>query len=361
MAGGSGTRFWPESRKKRPKQLLQIISDKTMVRATAERILPEISFDRIMVVTTEVYAEEIKRELPEVSHNMIVAEPQGRNTAPCIGLAAYKIAKQDPDAVLIILPADHLIANEEAFLKALRAAYQAASSNDYLITFGIVPSCPETGYGYIELGREISGIGSERLFHVKSFVEKPDLVTAKRYLAGGNYLWNSGMFVWKAATVMEALKRFKPESYEGLKKIQDAWGTDRQQAVLAEVYPTLPKTSVDYALMEPASKAKDRQLSVCTVLMDLKWLDVGSWPSFGETINADAQKNRTAGGAHGGKAVIANSTGNLIVNPVAGHTVALLGCKDLIVVHTPDATLVMPRERAEELKELHGKVEDGLK
>jgi len=172
--------------------------------------------------------------------------------------------------------------------------------------------------------------------------------------------------VWKAATMMEALKKYKPESYEGLMKIQEAWGTDRQRAVLEEVYPTLPKTSIDYAVMEPASKARERQFTVCTVLMDLTWLDVGSWPSYGQTIAPDKQNNRVAlaGGAADGtgrKSVLVNSTGNLVVNPVAGHTVALLGCKDLIVVHTEGATLVMPRERAEELKELHGSVEEGLR
>ncbi len=182
MAGGSGTRFWPESRKRKPKQLLRILNDRTMVRETVERILPEIPFDRIMIVTTENYSNQIKKEIPEISETMVVAEPRGRNTAPCIALAAYKIFKQDPEGVMVILPADHLIANEQAFLQALRTAHQVASDKDYLITFGIVPTYPETGYGYIEMGQEISEIGSDGLFQVKSFVEKPDLVTAKRYL-----------------------------------------------------------------------------------------------------------------------------------------------------------------------------------
>jgi mannose-1-phosphate guanylyltransferase len=336
MAGGSGTRFWPESRKKRPKQLLQIISDKTMVRATAERILPEISFDRIMVVTTEVYAEEIKRELPEVSHNMIVAEPQGRNTAPCIALGAYKIAKQDPEAVLIILPADHLIANEEAFLNALRAAYQAASSNDYLITFGIVPSCPETGYGYIELGREISGIGSERLFHVKSFVEKPDLVTAKRYLAGGNYLWNSGMFVWKASTIIASFEEHLPSISRAMESILPALNTPHEPEAIREIYETIESVSVDYGIMEKANNA-------VVIRSDIAWNDVGSWSSLADVWDTDNENN-----ACRGKVLCVRSKECVVLSP---HKVAvLLGVEGLVIVDTPDAILVCRKDSCQDIK-----------
>ena len=370
MAGGAGTRLWPMSRKDRPKQLLKFIEQpgdaapRSLLEIAAMRLEGLIPPEQRFICTAESYRGAIRESLPEFSDNRILGEPMGRDTVNAVGLAAAVFQKLDPEAIFAVLTADHIIEPREKFVSLMDLGFRLVEADpSRLVTFSIKPTYPATGFGYVERGMPLPPLpGSDNLaFRVARFVEKPDLPRATAYVQSGVFGWNSGMFVWKAATVMEALKRFKPESYEGLKKIQDAWGTDRQQAVLAEVYPTLPKTSVDYALMEPASKSKDRQLSVCTVLMDLKWLDVGSWPSFGETITTDAQKNRTAGGAAGGKAIQINSTGNLIVNPVAGHTVALLGCKDLIVVHTPDATLVMPRERAEELKELHGKVEDKLK
>ena len=338
MAGGSGTRFWPESRKKRPKQLLRIISDKTMVRATAERILPEIPFDRIMIVTTEAYADEIKKELPEVSDTMIVAEPQGRNTAPCIALAAYKIAKQDPNAVLVILPADHLIANQEAFLKTLRTAYQVASTNDYLITFGIVPASPETGYGYIELGGEISEIGSERLFHVKSFVEKPDLVTAKRYLAGGNYLWNSGMFVWKASTIIRSFEEHLPSISRAMESIVPMLNTSQEPEAIREIYETIESISIDYGIMEKAKNA-------VVIRADIAWNDVGSWSSLADVWDTDDENN-----ACRGKVLCVQSKECVALSP---HKVAvLLGVEDLVIVDTPDAILVCRKTSCQDIKTL---------
>lgn len=372
MAGGAGTRLWPMSRKDRPKQLLKFIEQpgdpapppRSLLEIAALRLEGLIPPEQRFICTAEGYRSAIRESLPEFTDDRILGEPMGRDTVNAVGLAAAVFQKLDPEAIFAVLTADHIIEPHDRFVSLMDLGFRLVEADpSRLVTFSIKPTYPATGFGYVERGMPLPPLpGSDNLaFRVARFVEKPDLPRATAYVQSGVFGWNSGMFVWKAATVMDALKRFKPESYEGLKKIQEAWGTDRQQAVLAEVYPTLPKTSVDYALMEPASKSKDRQLSVCTVLMDLQWLDVGSWPSFGETIPADVQKNRAAGGAAGGKAVIVNSTGNLIVNPVAGHTVALLGCKDLIVVHTPDATLVMPRERAEELKELHGKVDDKLK
>ena len=340
MAGGSGTRFWPESRKKRPKQLLRIISDKTMVRATAERILPEIPFDRIMIVTTEAYADEIKKELPEVSDTMIVAEPRGRNTAPCIALAAYKIAKQDPNAVLVILPADHLIANQEAFLKTLRTAYQVASTNDHLITFGIVPASPETGYGYIELGGEISQIGSERLFHVKSFVEKPDLVTAKRYLAGGNYLWNSGMFVWKASTIIRSFEEHLPSISRAMESIVPMLNTSQEPEAIREIYETIESISIDYGIMEKSKNA-------VVIRADIAWNDVGSWSSLADVWDTDDENN-----ACRGKVLCVQSKECVALSP---HKVAvLLGVEDLVIVDTPDAVLVCRKTSCQDIKILAG-------
>lgn len=375
MAGGAGTRLWPMSRGNQPKQLLEFIEQpgdaqpRSLLEIAASRLEGLIDQNQRYICTAEGYRAAIREALPQFDDAHILGEPMGRDTVNAVGLAAAVFAKNDPDATFAVLTADHIIEPRDKFQSLMDLGFRLVEQDpSRLVTFSIKPTYPATGFGYVERATPLSGIqgGDGLCFRVQRFIEKPDLPRAKAYVESGFFGWNSGMFVWKAATVLEALRQFKPESHEGLMKIQEAWGTDRQQAVLAEVYPTLPRTSVDYAIMEPAAKAKERQFSVCTVLMDLTWLDVGSWPSYGQTIEADKQNNRVAfarGSAEGsaGQTTLHNSTGNLVVNPVAGHTVALLGCKDLIVVHTADATLVMPRDAAEQLKELHGKVEERLR
>jgi mannose-1-phosphate guanylyltransferase len=255
----------------------------------------------------------------------------------------------------VIEPQDVFRARVEAGFKLVEADPKR------LVTFSIKPTYPATGFGYIERGQPISGVkGAEGVaWRVARYVEKPSIERAQAYVQSGHFGWSSGMFVWKAATVLEAIKKYKPEAYAGLMKIQGAWGTGDQQKVLSEVYPTLPKISVDYAVMEPAST--DAQFPVCTVLMDLSWLDVGSWPSYGQTLEADGAGNRVGGSLSKERALIVSGKNNLVVSSDGSHTVALLGCEDLIVVHTAEATLVMPREKAEELKTLHGLVEGRLK
>jgi mannose-1-phosphate guanylyltransferase len=375
MAGGAGTRLWPMSRKDKPKQLLRFIESKddhrsrSLLEIAALRLEGLIPPEQRFICTNEGYRASIRESMPEFDDAHILGEPMGRDTVNAVGLAAAVFQKLDPEAVFCVLTADHIIEPREQFQSLMDLGFRLVEADPTrLVTFSIKPTYPATGFGYVERGMPIIGVdGATQLaFRVQRFIEKPDLPRAKAYVESGYFGWNSGMFVWKAATVMEALRLYKPESHAGLKRIQDAWGTDRQQAVLAEEYPKLPKISVDYALMEPASKDPARRFQVCTVLMDLKWLDVGSWPSFGQTIDADAQQNRLAlgradGGGSAGAAVLVNSTGNLVVNSTSGHTVALLGCKDLIVVHTPEATLVMPRDQAEALKDLHAKVDEKLK
>lgn len=375
MAGGAGTRLWPMSRKDRPKQLLPIIEQpgdpapRSLLEIAAARLEGLIPPEGRFICTAEAYRAAIRDRLPGFSDDRILGEPMGRDTVNAVGLAAAVFQKLDPDAVFAVLTADHIIEPRDKFQSLIDLGFRLVEQDpSRLVTFSIKPTYAATGFGYVERGTPLDDLqGAQGLaFKVARFVEKPDRPRAEAYVQSGVFGWNSGMFVWKAATVMEALRKFKPESHEGLVKIQEAWGTPSQRQVLEAVYPTLPRTSIDYAVMEPAAKSRDRQYTVCTVLMDLTWLDVGSWPTYGQTIAPDKQNNRVAfatGAADGtkGQSVLVNSSGNLVVNPVPGHTVALLGCKDLIVVHTEGATLVMPRDRAEELKELHGAVGDELR
>jgi len=289
----------------------------------------------------------------------------GRDTVNAVGFGAAIFQKLDKNAVFCVLTADHLIRPESVFRERAELAFRLVEQDPTrLVTFSIKPTYAATGFGYVERGTAISGvtddkkkpIGKDLAFKVTRFVEKPDAPRAQAYFESGHFAWNSGMFVFHAGTFMDCLKRFKPESYDGLMKIQSAWGTPSQREVIDAVYPTLPRISVDYAVMEPASR--DDSVSVCTVLTDVDWLDVGSWPSFGQTLKPDGDGNRIAGHT---KAVLLDGANNLIVSDDPAHTVAVLGVSDLIVVHTKDATLVMPREKAEQLKKLHAMVEEGLR
>lgn len=370
MAGGAGTRLWPLSRKDRPKQLLKFIhrgsgEPRSLLELAAERVDGLIPRERLYLCTGESYRKPIREALPQVADEQILGEPMGRDTVNAIGFAAAVFQKMDKDAIFCVLTADHIIEPVEEFQRLMDLGYRLVEADPTrLVTFSIKPTYPATGYGYVERGAPLAeaggkdGKGRALAFKVARFFEKPELPRAQAFVASGHFGWNSGMFVWKASTVMECLKRFVPASYEGLMKIQAAWGTAEQDRVLKEVYPALPKISVDYAIMEPASKLppNDRHVSVCTVLMDVSWLDVGSWPSYAETLAPDEEGNKTVGQG----TTVLNGTGNLVVNGGPGHTVAILGVDNLIVVHTPDATLVMPASRAEELKHLHAKVNPGL-
>lgn len=380
MAGGAGTRLWPLSRVDKPKQLLRFIQREghkhpaSLLELADRRLEGLIDRKHRYICTAESYRAPVREQLAKYDDEHVLGEPVGRDTVNAVGFAAAVLAKEDPEAVFCVLTADHVIEPEDVFRERMDLGFRLVENDPRrFVTFSIKPTYPATGFGYVERGTPIRDAkhgkhaavdgGKEHAWHVARFVEKPDRARAQVYVESGDFGWNSGMFVWKAATVLEALERFKPESYEGLMKIQAAWGTKKAKAVLNEVYPTLPKISVDYALLEPASQAgkkagKDAErFSVCTVQMDLTWLDVGSWPAFAETVGADKSGNRSSGE---GTAVVLGGKNNLAVTS-DGHTVAMLGCEDMIVVHTPDATLVMPRSKAEELKALHGLVDAKLK
>jgi mannose-1-phosphate guanylyltransferase len=369
MAGGSGTRLWPMSRRSLPKQLIPLIEPRE--KGGARRSLLELSLarleglihpSRIFICTSEAYRPLIRSAMPAFPESQILGEPVGRDTVNAVGLTAAVLEKLDKDAVFAVLTADHVIEPESEFRARMDLGFRLVEEDaSRLVTFSIKPTYPATAYGYVERGAAIVGPGAAdagQAYRVLRFVEKPDLPRAEAYVRSGDFGWNSGMFVWQARTVMQCLERHVPAGYAGLKKIQEAWGTPRQAGVLHEVYPTLPKTSVDYAILEPVSRDKRGAVMVCAVPMDVRWMDVGSWPSFAATLGSDASGTRMAGE---GTSIVHGGRENVVVNAQAGHTLALLGCEGLVVVHTKDATLVMPREQAEGLKDLQARLGEELK
>ena len=340
LAGGSGTRFWPLSRTARPKQLISITGDRSMLQRTVERVLP-LKPKRILIITNMIQAEETERQLAQYRKIPIdvIAEPSGKNTAPAIGLAATIIAAHDPEGVMVVLPADHFIKDERALQQTLVDAAHAARKG-YLVTLGIVPSRPETGYGYIEADMELRGSGP---FPVRRFVEKPPLDEAVRYLDAGNFFWNSGMFIWRADTILAEIRAYLPELAEQLSRItftNDVWELSDLDEQIAAVYASVANVSIDYGVMEKSSRVQ-------VVPVEMGWSDVGSWSSLPEVVEAD-DSGTVCVNAHGH--VSLDSSGCLIY--VDGKVIATIGVHNLIVVSTPDALLICDRERAQDVKKV---------
>lgn len=336
MAGGKGERFWPRSRVNLPKQFLSLTDDgKTMIQLTVERISPLVDLEDIYIATNSNYMELVKMQLPGIPEENILCEPVGRNTAPCIGLGAVHMACKYDDAVMIVLPSDHLIKNNEIFVETFEEACKIAEEGSNLATVGITPNYPETGYGYIKYSND-NATGNAR--KVLQFVEKPDLETAKDYLAQGTYLWNSGMFVWKVSTVLECFKSFMPKTYEGLMKIKASVGTADEEKILSEQFPQLESLSVDYGIMEKAD-------SIYTLPGNFGWDDVGSWLAVGRIKENDENCNVISGN------VIAVSTSNCVIE-AQDKLIATVGLKDIVIVDTNDATLVTTKENAGEIKKV---------
>lgn len=355
MAGGAGTRLWPSSREERPKQLLRLFEGRSLLELADKRLKGVLGPEQRYICTAEGFRRQVRAVLPHYDDERVLGEPAVRDTVNAIGLCAAVLLKRDADAVFAVLTADHLIRPDEAFRKSLETGFRLVEDDSTrLVTFAITPTYPATGFGYVERGEPIPGF--EDAYHAKRFREKPDEQTAKEYLATGAFGWNSGMFIFSAATFMDCLKRFKKESFEGLTEIARNWNGEDRKKVLDAVYPRLPRISVDYAVMEPAAEADD--LDICVVDMPVEWLDVGSWQAFGETLEPDAEGNRVYCPS---EPTLIDVKDSIIVNDVPGHTVALLGCEGLIVVHTGDATLICPVSEAQRVKDLAAQVPEHLR
>lgn len=337
MAGGAGVRLWPLSRRNRPKQILRLFSGTSLLRQSYERVATLLEPEQINVITSQSHLPFVSEELPELPAANLIGEPTGRDTANAVGMAAAVLAKRDPESVMGVFTADHIITPMDRFRNAVEQAYQAVERNpDALATMGIRPSRPDTNYGYVWRGERLG----EGLYEVKKFTEKPTVAKAVKYLASGEYYWNSGMFTWRTATILDQLEKHLPQSYESICAIADAWHTEERQQKLESLYPGLMKISIDFAVMERADR-------VLVVEMSCHWVDVGSWPAIESVVPADADGNVSACPS----VIHLGSRGNIVVSEDK-HLIATIGVDDLVIIHAPDATLICTKRDATGIKEL---------
>jgi mannose-1-phosphate guanylyltransferase len=337
MAGGRGERFWPESRSSRPKQFLTLTGNRSMIQQSVDRISSMIPPDHVFVVLGQTHLELAKEQLPEIPEENLLVEPVGRNTAPCIGLAAVHIHRRDPNGVMLVFPADHLIQGQSDFLSCLDQCFDWASKGDNLVTIGISPSRPETGYGYIE--REDHAIDTGPfVYEVRRFVEKPDAEKATAFLQTGRFYWNSGIFIWKAETILNRIMEHLPELSKGLIQIASCIGTEDEADVLNEVFPSLPAISVDYGIMEKSPQ-------ILMVQGDFGWDDLGSWGALASIGDRDARGMNTRG------TFVGHDNDDCFVYCDQG-LVAALGVENLIIVKSGDVVMVCDKNRTQEVREL---------
>ena len=339
MAGGRGERFWPRSRKNLPKQFLSLTNDGiTMMQHTVNRILPLVDINDIYISTNEEYLNIVREQLPNIPKENILCEPVARNTAPCIALAAMHIMNKNGDALMVVLPSDHLVRHKEMFNYTLKDAFNVAEVNSNLVTLGVVPTAPETGYGYIKFNEKRHSFNGCNAFEVDCFIEKPDLDKAKEYLSSGAYLWNSGMFIWKTSSIISNIKKFLPNIYNGVNNIEKAITSEDYQQVLQKEFAEFESISIDYGILEKAT-------DIFVVPSSFGWDDVGSWLALERINKTDDSKNVVDGN------VITIDTKNSIIQ-AQEKLIATVGIEDLIIVDTKDALLVCNKNDSNKIKKV---------
>ncbi|OHB63178.1 MAG: hypothetical protein A2168_05510 [Planctomycetes bacterium RBG_13_50_24] len=343
MAGGTGKRLWPLSRQKRPKQVLKLLDGKTLLRCCFERLKPIFDIRNIIVLTNAGYADMVHEDLSELPFNNVIAEPAVRDTAGAIGLVSTVLSKYDSDATIAVLTADQIIESAEVLQQGLKDALTFINNNpEDMITFGIQPTFASTSLGYIKCGNSRKCPKCKnKIYSVEAFREKPDEKTAKKYLEAGRYFWNSGMFVWKAKTILANLAQFLPDATEPLAKIKLAWDSPNQQQTLQDWFVKLPKISIDYAVMEKADR-------VNAIKLDCRWLDMGSFAALVDVISSDESKNIVVAG----QSELLDCKNSIVVTEDKGHLIAAIGLDNMVVAHSPDATLICHIDQTHRLKEL---------
>ncbi len=340
MAGGGGTRFWPRSRQDMPKQFLAMRGDRSLLQETADRLEGLVAPRDLMVVTGQAHVSRTREQLPEIPADMVIGEPTGRDTAPCVALAAALLARTDPDGVFFTCPADHVIEPAGLFRRALQAAAQVVEEHPRaFVTIGVPPTFPSTGYGYIQRGQALPGRLGVDAYRVRSFREKPPIEVAREYVANGEYLWNAGIFAWKPRAVLDALAAHKPALRDGVLRIAEAWDTPQRDSVMAAIFPTLEKVSIDYALLEKHDE-------VVVLGAPFQWDDVGSWLAL-ERLNPQDIDGNTIQADHVG----IRTRGCVVVAP-RGRTIATLGVENLLIIEDGDCLLIARKEDESAVKEI---------
>ncbi len=346
MAGGGGTRLWPLSRQKRPKQMLALVEDRTMFQISLDRLNPLLPPERILIVTGSDQVDDLQKGAPQIPKENFIVEPFGQNTGPAVGLATVHIQQRAPNAVIAVLTADHHIADKAKFRRVLEAAGGLALK-DYIVTLGISPSFPATGYGYIKRGEPLECIHNFQSYHADGFTEKPVLETAVQFLAEGLYSWNSGMFIYKAERVLNEYKRQQPEMYSLLQSIQSVIGDETYPDVLAQLWQKMPRLSIDYAIMEHAAK-------MAVIPVDIGWSDIGSWATLFDVLEGDHDGNVIRGQANRGHITL--DTQNTFI--FSDRLVTTIGLNDIVIVETDDVLLVCRRERSQEVRTVIDKLKE---
>lgn len=340
MAGGVGSRLWPRSRGSTPKQFLDLLGARTMLQETVDRIEPLVPLARVLVVVSQEHAATVGQQIPGLPIENIILEPGPRGTAPCIGLAAVALQLRDPDALMAVFPADHRIADGAGFRQAIAAAAEVAC-DDYLVTLGITPSQPHTGYGYIQRGEPLADANGLTPFAVQRFAEKPDAAAARKFVDSGEYYWNGGIFIWQARAILAEMDRLLPDLHTELQAVGRVWGSPACEAVLAGAWQRVPRVTIDYGVMEKAAR-------VAVVPVDIGWDDVGNWATLSTFVDQDERGNTQRGRG----AAVMLDTADTYVYASAGRLVATLGLEGFVVVDTPDALLICPKDCAQDVRDV---------